>query len=190
MGCNFKLSCHLYFLIHKSNSFSLKRNKHSFHFIQMVDLCPVVNRSGIQMVVWKPDWKKPVNGPTCPVFKWSAKSHDFTIWIPNTLTWPQIEIILKISRAVFLGKIFFELGSKFNLKFFPQKNTNCLDFDIGRIKPWYSGVWYSVGYFTWSRRMQLFSPLEDSVESKMRKKIDSIGLLERASSTQGSSSEI
>ena len=37
------------------------------------------------MVVWKPDWKKPVNGPKCPVFKWSTKSRDFFIWIPDTL---------------------------------------------------------------------------------------------------------
>ena len=37
--------------------------------IQMVDLCPVVKRSGIQMVVWKPDWKKPGYGPKCPVFE-------------------------------------------------------------------------------------------------------------------------
>ena len=37
-------------------------------------------------VVWKPDWKKPVNGPKCPVFKWSAKSCDFTVWKPDTHT--------------------------------------------------------------------------------------------------------
>ena len=30
--------------------------------------------------------KKPVYGPRCPVFKWSAKSCDFTISIPNTHT--------------------------------------------------------------------------------------------------------
>ena len=40
--------------------------------------------SGIQMVVWKPDRKKPVIGSKCPVFKWSPKSCDFTIWIPDT----------------------------------------------------------------------------------------------------------
>ena len=52
----------------------------------MVDLCPVVKWSGIQMVVWKPDWKKPVYGPKCLVFEWCAKSHDFTIWIADTHT--------------------------------------------------------------------------------------------------------
>ena len=31
--------------------------------IQMVDLCQFVKWSGIRMVVWKLDWKKPVNGP-------------------------------------------------------------------------------------------------------------------------------
>ena len=45
--------------------------------IQMVDLCPVVKWSGIWMVVWKLDWKSPVYGPKCPVFKWSAKSRDY-----------------------------------------------------------------------------------------------------------------
>ena len=40
----------------------------------------------IQMVVWKPYWKKPVYGPKCPVFKMSAKSCDFTSWIPDTHT--------------------------------------------------------------------------------------------------------
>ena len=39
---------------------------------------------GIYMVVWKPDWKKPVHGPKCLVFEWSAKSPDFAIWIPDT----------------------------------------------------------------------------------------------------------
>ena len=38
------------------------------------------------MVVWKQDWKKPVYGPKCPVFEWSAKSRDFTTWIPDTHT--------------------------------------------------------------------------------------------------------
>ena len=32
----------------------------------------------------KPKWKKPVYGPKCPIFKWSAMSPDFTIWIPDT----------------------------------------------------------------------------------------------------------
>ena len=36
------------------------------------------------MLVWKPDWKKPVHGPKCQVFEWSAKSSDFTIWISDT----------------------------------------------------------------------------------------------------------
>ena len=52
----------------------------------MVDLWPVVKRSGIQMVVWKPDQKKPVYGPKCPVIEWSAKSRNFTIWITDTQT--------------------------------------------------------------------------------------------------------
>ena len=38
------------------------------------------------MVVWKLDWKKPVCGPKCQAFEWSAKSHDFTVWIPFTHT--------------------------------------------------------------------------------------------------------
>ena len=52
--------------------------------IQMVDLCPVVKWSGIGTVVWKPDWKKPLYGQKCLVFELSAKSRDFTIWIPDT----------------------------------------------------------------------------------------------------------
>ena len=35
------------------------------------------------MVVWKPDWKKPVCGQKCPVCEWSVKSRYFTIWIPS-----------------------------------------------------------------------------------------------------------
>ena len=38
------------------------------------------------MVIWKQDWKKPVYGPKSLVFKWSAKTCDFTIWIPDTCT--------------------------------------------------------------------------------------------------------
>ena len=38
------------------------------------------------MVVWKPDWKKPIYGQECPAFEWSAKSCDITIWIPDTQT--------------------------------------------------------------------------------------------------------
>ena len=40
----------------------------------------------IQMVVWKPDWKKTVYGPKCPVSKWSTKSHDLTLWMPDSHT--------------------------------------------------------------------------------------------------------
>ena len=36
----------------------------------MVDLCPVVKWCDIQMVVWKPDWKRPVYGPKCSVFEY------------------------------------------------------------------------------------------------------------------------
>ena len=52
----------------------------------MVDLCPVIEWSGIQMVVWKADYKKPGCGPKCLEFEWSAKSYDLTIWIPDTHT--------------------------------------------------------------------------------------------------------
>ena len=52
----------------------------------MIDLCPVVKWSGIWIVVLKPDWRRPVYGPKCPVFKWFFKSLDFTIWIPDTHT--------------------------------------------------------------------------------------------------------
>ena len=38
------------------------------------------------MVVQKANWKKPVYGPKFLVFEWSAKSHDFTIWIPDAHT--------------------------------------------------------------------------------------------------------
>ena len=54
--------------------------------IQIVDLCSDVKWSGIQMVVWKPDWKRPVYGQKCQVFEWSTKSHDFTIWKLDTPT--------------------------------------------------------------------------------------------------------
>ena len=58
----------------------------------MVDLCRVVRWSGIQMVVWKPDWKKPVCGPKRLVFEWSIKSRDFTIWIQyaHTVRYPGV----------------------------------------------------------------------------------------------------
>ena len=52
----------------------------------MADLCPVLKGSSIWIVVWKLDQKKPVYGPKCLVFEWSAKSCDFTIWIPDTHT--------------------------------------------------------------------------------------------------------
>ena len=55
--------------------------------IQMVDLCLIVKWPDIRMV-WKLDWKKPAYGPKCPVFKWSAKSHDFTIWTLGNLYCP------------------------------------------------------------------------------------------------------
>ena len=34
--------------------------------------------------IWMVVWKRPVYVSKCPVFEWSAKSHDFTIWIPDT----------------------------------------------------------------------------------------------------------
>ena len=54
----------------------------------MVDLCPVIKRSGIQMVVWKPDHGLFMvqNKGLHPVFVWSTKSCDFTIWIPDNHT--------------------------------------------------------------------------------------------------------
>ena len=42
----------------------------------MVDLCPVVERSSIWIVGWKPDWKKPVYGLKRLVLERSAKSPD------------------------------------------------------------------------------------------------------------------
>ena len=38
------------------------------------------------MVVGKPDWKKTVYGLKYPVFEWSSKSHDCSIWIPDPHT--------------------------------------------------------------------------------------------------------
>ena len=38
---------------------------------------------GIWMGVWKPDWKSLFMAQNV-VFKWSAMSHDFAIWIPDT----------------------------------------------------------------------------------------------------------
>ena len=38
------------------------------------------------MVVWKPDWKRPVYSPKCPVLEWSAKSRELTILIPDIHT--------------------------------------------------------------------------------------------------------
>ena len=52
---------------------------------------PMVDLSGIWMVAWKPDWKKPVHDPKCQVFKWSTKSRDFTNWIPDTHTFPYLD---------------------------------------------------------------------------------------------------
>ena len=43
----------------------------------MVALCLVVKWSSIQIVVLKFRLKKPVYGPKCPVFEWSAKSSDY-----------------------------------------------------------------------------------------------------------------
>ena len=44
--------------------------------IQMVDLCPVVKWSGIQMGVWKPDWEKALYGPKCLV-QWGSSTEQF-----------------------------------------------------------------------------------------------------------------
>ena len=46
---------------------------------------------GFQMVKYsngglKTGLKNPVYGPKCTEFKWSAMSHDFNIWIPETHT--------------------------------------------------------------------------------------------------------
>ena len=77
----------------------------------MVDLCQVVKWSGIQMVVWKPDWKKTVHGPKFPVFKWSAKSHDFTLpfeyWTAITVGIQVfgIQMVYDVTRATLFSKI-------------------------------------------------------------------------------------
>ena len=38
------------------------------------------------MAVWKLDWKKTANGPKWLIIKWSPKSRDLPIWIPDTHT--------------------------------------------------------------------------------------------------------
>ena len=90
--------------------------------IQMVDLCLVAKWSGIPMVVWKPDWKKPVYGPKCLVFDWSAKSRYFTIWIPDTHT-AGIQM--------------------FGIQISGTKNTQPVCFDLDRYKPFFlpRGTW-------------------------------------------------
>ena len=50
----------------------------------MVDLCPVVYGPVIKWWSENQTENKPVYGPKCLVFKWSAKSGDFTIWILDT----------------------------------------------------------------------------------------------------------
>ena len=68
----------------------------------MVDLCPVVKWPGIQMAWYsngglKTRLKKPDYGPKCPVFEWSDKSRDFTIWIPDTHTvWYSDESVIQV----------------------------------------------------------------------------------------------
>ena len=56
-----------------------------YQTIEMVDLCPVVKCSSIQMVL-KNGLKKPVYGTKCLAFKWSAKSYHFIILILETRT--------------------------------------------------------------------------------------------------------
>ena len=71
------------------NGFSLFKWKFFYCWIfklRLLSEYPVVIWSGIWMVVWNPDWKKPVESPKCLVFEWSYKSPDFTIWIPDTHT--------------------------------------------------------------------------------------------------------
>ena len=53
--------------------------------IHLVDLCPVVKWSGIPMVVWKPDWKRPVYGKNVR-YSNGLPSHVTTIWILDTHT--------------------------------------------------------------------------------------------------------
>ena len=59
--------------------------------------------SGCQMVQYTNDGlktglKKPVYGPNCLVFKWSVKSCDFTIWIPDTPSvWYSNESSIRVS---------------------------------------------------------------------------------------------
>ena len=67
----------------------------------MVDLCPVVKWSCIQMVVWKQDWKKPVYGPKCPVFKWFAKSRDYHLNTRNPVSGIQMVTVPDSSQNWF-----------------------------------------------------------------------------------------
>ena len=62
-------------------------NEFNIYSVLMVDLCPAVKWFSIQMVVWKHDWKSLFivqNVQYCN--EWSAKSRDFTIWIPAPYT--------------------------------------------------------------------------------------------------------
>ena len=62
--------------------------------------------------------KKPVNGPKCPVFKWSAKSRDLVISIPDTHTvWYsdesgfQVFSIQMVTVLVLFGRLLHILSS-------------------------------------------------------------------------------
>ena len=57
-------------------------------------------QNGLVFEWWSEKWteKKPDYGPKCPVFKWSAKSCDFTIWNPNTQILSGIQMITVYKR--------------------------------------------------------------------------------------------
>ena len=73
------------------------------------------------MVVSKPDRKKPVYGPKCPIFEFSAKSRDFTIWILDTNTvWYSDESGIQVSGIQMITVLQFykkNVGRKYILTF-------------------------------------------------------------------------
>ena len=115
----------------------------------MVDLCPVVIWSGIQMEVWKLHWKKTVYGPKCLVFKWSAKLHDFTIWIPPILVfrWIRIHINPEFRCSVFRWLLHYRINQWVCLLI---QNKYSEDLNDGLVR-------YSNGRKLYHRRMVRYS---------------------------------
>ena len=134
----------------------------------MVDFCPIVKWSGIWMVVWKPDWKKPAYGPKISCFKWSAKSYNFTIWIPDTVSSIQMVTLiyfLKMSSPV------FRKSCRLNCRLRPRpKPCPCFkqvkynqELNIGQ-------VWYSNGdVLTTHRSAYLCCQCGDSLVMRLAK---------------------